>query len=326
MKKGRPNARSVEEPASGNGNSRASSGSTLREKLGDESDEQEFPERVCVDAGEGLADPGEEPKAQDGRQHNGAKRGQVPRSTDKGIVDVLYRGLALDRDPTHRRERAKENLAKDLGPDSTEVMALDAQRRELAGPSGEVVPEDHRDPATEWLLAQPGMREALASHPQGQNLFADMGNPRLGKISLTALARKWKLGPVELVEIFRTLTLAKGAFGYLQHVPRMAEKMGEMASHAPQVCPDCSGQGWREVKVKGMKGEDGGPVMEERDCPRCAGSGSVNLPDKDARGDLLETIGWTRRSKGPMVQVNVGGSLESALDEIDSLIPSGELP
>lgn len=163
--------------------------------------------------------------------------------------------------------------------------------------------------------AEVRMALALSEDNRFQEFLSRLGQKIGGRaISLQAIAKACNIDMLEFAKFIQKrgvmAAVARAQLGVDAVVRDMVSDAGSVAD----ACPRCDGLGWvgapsgLPLDVKGYKPVelDGEPKWI-RDCPKCAGAGSIrSVGDGHARDKVLEIAGLTGNKKGGGVTVNVG--------------------
>ena len=182
------------------------------------------------------------------------------------------------------------------------------------------------------------LKEALASssQPKAHQLLADMLDPRYRKWNVSQLARKAGIEPPQLLELWRSYSIARGLSLLTQSAEHVAKDIAVDSRSKPACCPRCDGWGVIERQVEQEMGserpssstDDKGAtpaapskVTESRRCPQCRGSGSVTESgDPGARKLMFEALGYTGKANPMIQQTNIQiNTIESALDGLEGV-------
>ncbi len=254
---------------------------------------------------------------------------KLPRS----LVDEIWDQAGMNRPQLERESEARERALGQLPPESAaRVREIQDLRALVAEGPGEMEPPPQgllaqlQDPFIESLAARDELREALAvsGDERARKFLEDSADPKWAKWSFSALARKNKLNPSAIVDIFRSYKLTQGMVEQFRSAPEMSKKLASDARERWVQCPSCSGHG--EIQGRREDLEDPESRRTWRVCKECSGEGFVDRPSEDAREKVLEILQWTGKARGPQVQVNVGTpkqSMESILGEIEDLERQG---
>lgn len=172
------------------------------------------------------------------------------------------------------------------------------------------------------------LRQALAAHSKDANasrFLADMVNPRLARWSISALAHRNGIAPMDLAEIWRKWNLAKTMTKLHQIAPIIADELYKDVVGTFVVCARCDGWGeidrYTEVAVKSAKGANGKnrTKAETKPCPNCDGAGRVRQPGSmESKKLVFKSIGLLQEKAA--VNINntfVMPSIESAISDIE---------
>lgn len=188
------------------------------------------------------------------------------------------------------------------------------------------------------------LKEALAasSQPKAHQLLADMLDPRFRKWNVSQLARKAGIEPPQLLELWRSYSIARGLSIMTAAADRVAHDLTLDSRSKPACCPRCDGWGVIERQVDAESQEMGSErpssstddkgatpaeprspskVTESRRCPQCRGSGSVTESgDPGARKLMFEALGYTGKANPMIQQTNIQiNTIESALDGLEGV-------
>lgn len=156
---------------------------------------------------------------------------------------------------------------------------------------------------------------SLESSTKAQKFLSELLNPRNSKLSLSRIARKVGMDPLEIERIMRSHANSRALGTYIAAAPSIAKDVVADSLSHDDVCPRCEGLG----KFKPSE-----TAKRMKECPRCKGKGEIRVPGSpDARRLVYERIDPKARA-GVNISLNVGqsSSTGSVLDDLDEFVPN----
>jgi len=160
---------------------------------------------------------------------------------------------------------------------------------------------------------------SVSGNPRAKTFLEELTNPRNANKSITRIARKSGVGPVELAEILRDYYASSAFMEIVKGAPQVAKDLVYDSQTIQVDCPRCGGFG-----------ENQNPKTDEwEECKRCLGTGLISKSgSSEARKLISEAVGWTKSKSGQGAHISVNihnqsGRVESTIEELDRIIPTG---
>jgi hypothetical protein len=156
--------------------------------------------------------------------------------------------------------------------------------------------------------------------PAAQKFLNLLADPVKKDDSISVLAKRAGLDPMDLALIYRNRYANLAMMNYFKGLPQMATDIVTDAFSIKGQCPECGGMGrFRPVSIPETESDEE-VIGEIRSCPRCEGTGEIRKPgDADARRIVAEATGQIKSKSGVNVNIQQNFGMESVIDDLEAI-------